>query len=140
MTNTLLARWFGQQLADWAPHPDIARLYGLTINDLELIRDGRDGGARFITIGDGDPYDLLAGPARLAADRYDAIALVAIGWVHRQTTTGKQLTTVVVVTVMSDDAEPAFYVWDAATGEGLDVGAADGALVSAARRHRGLAA
>ena len=140
MTNTLLARWFGRQLADWLPHPEMARLYGLTINDADLVRDGRDGAARFIAIADGDPYELLEGPARLVADNYDAIALVALGWVHRHHATGKSLTTVVVVTMMCEGSDPAFYVWDPATGERAEVGEAAGALATAARRHRSLAA
>ncbi len=131
-THASLARWFGQQLADWLPHPDTARLYGLTINDDALVRQGRDGAARFIAIADGDPYELLAGPAPLVADNYDALALVALGWVHRHHSTGKSLTTVVVVTVMSDQADPAYYVWNPATGERAEVGEAEGALATAA--------
>jgi hypothetical protein len=140
MTNSLLARWFGRQLSDWLPHPEIARLYGLTVNDPELIREGRDGAARFIAIADGDPYELLAGPAQAAGESYDALALVALGWAHGHHATGASLTTVVVVTVMSGCSDPAFYVWNPSTGQRVEIGTAQGALVAAARRLGDLAA
>ena len=91
MTNDDVARWLGVQLFDGAtgdgptgdgptgdgPTGPEARLYGLTMLDDLAIVEGRSGGARFVAVAEGDPYALLAGPAHLARDRYDALAVVA---------------------------------------------------------------
>lgn len=103
MTNDDVARWLGLQLLDWpigdgprgarpaadgrpghgpvadGPMSSEARLYGLTVLDDRAIVEGRSGGARFVAVAEGDPYALLAGPARLARTCHDALALVASG-------------------------------------------------------------
>lgn len=101
-----------QQIASWLAHqldlPDggsPARLLGLTVIDREAVAAGKPGGLRFIAVAEGDPYELLAGPAVLVRDRFDALALVATG--RAWPPDGEP---VVVISVMSLDHEPAFFV------------------------------
>jgi hypothetical protein len=140
MIHTPLARWFGHQLADWAPHSEVARLYGITVNDPDLVASGVAGGARFIAIADGDPYDLLDGPSALSIDRYDALALVALGWAHRQGADRSTLTAVMVVSVFGPGESAAFYVRDPATGQEIAVQDPLGDLPFAVARLGALAA
>ncbi len=148
MTNAHLARWLGRQLADPMPQLNPARLFGLVVNDPAMLGSSTAGGGaagavRFIAIADGDPYVLLAGPAAIAAGRYDALALVAIGSVssrHIDHLGRSHPRTVAIVVALSLGAEPGYYVWDVDSGEVIDGIAAAGDLPAAVDRLRSTAA
>jgi hypothetical protein len=59
---------------------DVARLYGLCINDALGVAHGVDGAARFVWVGDGAPYELIESMGPLAVELHDALALVMFGW------------------------------------------------------------